>query len=329
METQGKDGVGLDTESIAKQAFQERPTTRAKVIQTEPLDKTGDDPYRLRESIAESTMAVDDERYIRNGRPMTAWNAVGSYILRRRGERVSAEENGYKKTRHWRTKRQYARGKEMDRQLLDKYAYPSTALLSLRVSPGNKSRLTLLKRMKNALDDAIEQLGYRLQRGPGAPFGSDEWEYFTVVAGTRKRGTPHVHIVVYCNGAVHQSELEPVVEKFVEKCPDAPDSMRGNKPEEGAVEIRGLGHEDIPRIDDVPEESAVSTYVLRQLPHLQPVGEMALDQLLHSSTVDAWQGQAFRRSNYEVWDDAEVPAQEKISEVDPTLSSADGLAAFV
>jgi hypothetical protein len=218
----------------------------------------------------------------------------------------------------------------MDRQLLEEYTFPSIALLSLRVSPGEKSRLTLLNRMKEAIDAAIDQLGYRLQRGPNAGFESDEWEYFAVVAGTKKQATPHLHIVVYCDGAVDQSEFEPVVEKFVEKCPDAPDSMHGNEPDDGAIKIRGLGNGEIPRMDDNPKESAASTYALGQLPHLQSVGEMALDELLHSSTTDAWEGHVFRRSNYQVWDDdEEESAQEEISEVAPTQSSADVLAAFM
>jgi hypothetical protein len=324
------DHVGLDPESVAEQALQERPTTRDNIIQPEPLDTTGEDPYRLREPIADLMGDVSDGRYLQSDQPMTAWNAVGSYIRRRRGESVSAEKHGFKKTRHWRANRQYARGKEMDRQLLEEYTFPSIALLSLRVSPGEKSRLTLLNRMKEGIDAAIGQLSYRLQRGPNAGFESDEWEYFAVVAGTEKQATPHVHIVVYCDGPVHQSEFEPVVKKFVEKCPDAPDSMRGNKPDDGAIKIYGLGNGEIPRVDDNPKESAASTYVLGQLPHLQSVGEMALDELLHSSTTDAWKGRAFRRSNYTVWDDDEEEApQDVISEVDPTQSSADGLAAFV
>jgi len=182
--------------------------------------------------------------------------------------------------------------------------------------------------MKDAMDAAIDQLGYRLQRAPDAPFDSDRWQYFAVVAGTDKRATPHLHVMVYCDGAVQQSWFEPVVEKFVEKCPDAPDSMHGNNPEEGAVEIRGLGYEDIPLASRDPKESAGATYVLGQLPHLRPVNEMALDRLLHSSTVDAWQGHAFRQSDYEVWDDEGKPTEEEVSEVEPT-QSPDGLAALM
>jgi hypothetical protein len=329
MGLQREDSVGEGPESRGKEAFKERPTTHASSLQSEPLDTSVEDCYRLREPMADSNTAVNDERYLFEESPMTAFQGVGTYIQRRHGENASAEKHGYYKTRHWRAKRQYARGKAMDRQLLDEFRFPSTILLSLRVSPGDKSRLALLERMKDAIDAAIDQLGYRLQHAPDAPFNADEWQYFAVVAGTDGRATPHLHIVVYCDGAVQQSWFEPVVEKFVEKCPDAPDSMRGNNPDEGAVRIRGLGHGDISRMDDAPSESAVATYVLGQLPHLQSVDDMALDQLLHSSTVDAWKGQAFRRSNYEVWDDEELPAQDEISEVDPTLSPPDGLAAFV
>ena len=329
MAAQAGDSVGRNPESTAEQAFQERPTTRTDNTEPEPLDPSCDDPYRLQEPIANSAAAVDDERYLSSGHPMTAFQTVGSYMQRRHGESVSADKHDFYKTRHWRTKRQYARGKEMDRQLLDEFRWLLTALLSLRVSPGNKSRLTLLERMKDGIDAAIEQLGYRLQRAPDAPFSSDEWQYFAVIAGTREQATPHVHIMVYCDGFVQRSRFKPVVKKFVEKCPDASDSMRGNNPDKGALRVRGIGYEDIPRMDDASNESAGATYVLSQLPHLRPTYEMALDQLLHSSTVDAWQGDAFRRSNYQVWDDEEEPTAEEISEVDPTVSPADGLAAFM
>lgn len=323
MEQQGRDNVGDAPESTAVQAFQERPPTHGDV-QPEPLDTSGDDPYRLRKPIADSAAAVDDERYTVDISPMTAFQAVGSYLRRRHGESVSAERNGFKKTRHWRAKRRYAKGKAMDRQLLEEYRFCSTALITLRVSPGNKSRVTLLERMKDGIDAAIDQLGYRLQRAPGAPFDADNWQYFAVIAGTDHQATPHLHIVVYCDAHVQRDWFEPVVEKFVEKCPDAPDSMRGNEPNHGAVKVCGPGYDDIPRMDDAKNESAVSTYVLGQLPHLPPADEMPIDRLLHSSTVDAWEGHAFRRSEYEVWDDE--PTRQEISDVDPTLSLVDELA---
>lgn len=316
----GSDNVGGTPESAstAEEAVRKRPSTRAGHSQPEPLDESVEDCYRLHEPIADSAAAVGDDRYLCDGEPKTAFDSIGSYIERRHGESVSAQENGFWKTRHWRAKLRYAKGKEMDRQLLSDYELPTIALLSLRVSPGDRSRLTLLAGMEEAIEAMIKQLRYRLQTARAAPFSAGEWEYYVVVAGTDTRATPHIHVMVYCDGGILRSELDPVAEKFVEKCPYAPDDMTGNKPEEGAVKVRGLVQDDIPRMDDKPAESAGSTYVLSQLPHLQTVDKMALDELLHSSTVDAWQGQAFRRSNYSLWEDDEEPSVEEISEITPT-----------
>jgi hypothetical protein len=130
--------------------------------------------------------------------------------------------------------------------------------------------------------------------------------------------------LVYCDGDISRQRFAPVVEKFVEKCPFAPDDMRGNSPDGGAISLRGNGADKIPRMDGEPAESAGSTYVLTQLPHLRDVDEMARDELLHSSTVDAWDGDAFRKSQYTVWDDAEQPSAEEVSGVEPTLSAEMG-----
>ena len=48
---------------------------------------------------------------------------------------------------------------------------------------------------------------------------------------------------------------------------------------------------------------------------------MKLDELLHSVTVDAWDGRAFRKSHYTVWDDE--PESEEISAVEPTSSASE------
>jgi len=321
------DNVGASPESTSPDEripFEERPTTRADGCHPEPLDDSMEDCYRLHEPIADARSTVGDDRYLEDGQPMTAFEAVGSYIKRRHGENVSAEKHGFHKTRQWRRKRQYALGKAMDRQLLDAYDEPTTALLSLRVSPANRTRLTLLDGLHEAIEPTIAQLRYRLQGATDAPFSSDEWEYFAVIAGTEERATPHLHILVYCDGNVSRQRFAPVVEKFVEKCPFAPDDMRGNSPEGGAISLRGNGADEIPRMDGEPAESAGATYVLTQLPHLQDVDEMARDELLHSSTVDAWGGDAFRKSQYMVWDDAEELSAEEVSAVEPTLSAEKG-----
>jgi len=319
-----EDNVGASPESTSPDEdipFEERPTTRADGCKPEPLDDSVEDCYRLHEPIADAPSIVGDYRYLEDGQPMTAFEAVGSYIKRRHGENVSAEKHGFHKTRQWRRKRQYALGKEMDRQLLDAYENPTTVLLSLRVSPGDRGRLTLLNGLHEAIDATIEQLRYRLQEVPDAPLSSEEWEYFVVIAGTEERATPHLHILVYCDGDISRKRFAPVVEKFVAKCPFAPDDMRGNSPEGGAISLRGNGGDEIPRMDGEPAESAGATYVLAQLPHLRDVDEMARDELLHASTVDAWNGDAFRKSQYTVWDDEEQPSAEVVSGVEPTLSA--------
>lgn len=318
------DDVGASPESTPSDEeipFEERPTTRADGCKPEPLDDSVEDCYRLHEPIADAPSMVGDDRYLEEGQPMTAFETVGSYIKRRHGENVSAEKHGFKKTRQWRRKRQYALGKTMDRQLLDEYDEPTTALLSLRVSPADRGRLTLLNGLHEAIEPTIEQLRYRLQEAADAPFSSDEWEYFAVIAGTEERATPHLHILVYCDGDISRKGFAPAVEKFVEKCPFAPDDMRGNSPDGGAISLRGNGSEEIPRMDGEPAESAGATYVLAQLPHLQDVDEMARDELLHSSTVDAWEGNAFRKSQYTVWDDEEELSGEEVSDVEPTSSA--------
>ncbi len=318
------DDVGASAESTSPDEeipFEERPTTRADGCHPEPLDDSVEDCYRLREPIADAPSIVGDDRYLENGEPMTAFEAVGSYIKRRHGENVSAEKHGFHKTRQWRRKRQYALGKAMDRQLLDAYDEPTTVLLSLRVSPAERGRLTLLDGLHKAIEPTIEQLRYRLQEAPDAPLSSDEWEYFAVIAGTEERATPHLHILVYCDGDISRQRFAPAVEKFVAKCPFAPDDKRGNSPDGGTISLRGNGGDKIPRMDGEPAESAGATYVLTQLPHLQDVDEMARDELLHSSTVDAWDGDAFRKSQYTVWDDEEELSAEEVSGVEPTSSA--------
>ena len=318
------DNVGASAESTSPDEnilFEGRPTTRADGGKPEPLDDSVEDCYRLHEPIAEAPSIVGDDRYLEDGQPMTAFEAVGSYIKRRHGENVSAEKHGFKKTRQWRRKRQYALGKEMDRQLLDAYDEPTTALLSLRVSPADRGRLTLLNGLHEAIDPTLEQLRYRLQGAVDAPLSSDEWEYFAVIAGTEERATPHLHILVYCDGDISRQRFAPAVEKFVVKCPFAPDDKRGNSPDGGAISIRGNGSDKIPRMDGEPAESAGATYVLAQLPHLRDVDEMARDELLHSSTVDAWDGDSFRKSQYTVWDDEEELSMEEVSGVAPTSSA--------
>lgn len=243
---------------------------------------------------------MSSDRYLSDGEPVTAFEAVGKYIEKRHGQNVSADKHGYHQTLHQGARRNYKLGKEMDRELLSRYDNPTTVLLSLRVSPDDWGRLTLLVALQKALGAVVTQLRYRLQEAPDAPFSAHQWEYMAVVAGTRRQATPHLHLLVYCDGDVSREVFFPVVEKFIKTCEFAPWDGRGNSVEDGTISIRGNGEDTVPRMDDAPGESLASTYVLTQLPHLRAVDDMALDELLHGSTVDAWGGRCFRKSQYSV-----------------------------
>lgn len=294
----------------------------------EPLDDGVSDCYALYEPITTNPDLVDKNRYLRDdGQPMTHFDTVGSYIEQRHSEGTTAKRYGWTKGRQYYAKQQYRRGMGADRQLLAEYENPTTVLLSLRMSPPNAGRLTMLTVLKTAADATITQLRYRLQNAPDASCEPNEWEYMAVFAGTEQRATPHLHIYVWVDGDVSQARFEPVVEKYVKTCEFAPDDGRGNRLGDGTVCVRGNGDDDVPRVDDevldptnceyAGENSPGGVYALTQLPHLRDVDEMARDELLHSATIDAWGGQAFRTS----------VSESKIKDeflADNPVSSADG-----
>jgi len=285
----------------------DRPATRNDGCSPEPLDDEVPDCYALRVPITTDADTVDKDRYLRDdGEPMTHFDAVGSYIEQRHSEGTTAKRHGWTKDRRYYAKQQYKRGMALDRQLLTEYENPTTVLLSLRMSPPDAGRLTMLASLKTAADSTITQLRYRLQNAPDAPFEADEWEYMAVFAGTEERATPHLHIYVWVDGDVSRERFKPVVNKYVETCEFAPDDGRGDCPDDGAVRVQGNGDDDVPRVDDdvldptdceyAGRNSQGAVYVLTQLPHLRAVDEMTRDELLHSATIDAWSGQAFRSS---------------------------------
>jgi len=260
--------------------------------------------------MADNADLVDKNRYLDdNGKPMTHFDAVGSYIEQRHSEGTTAERHGWKKGRQYYAKQQYRRGMALDRQLVTEYEDPTTVLLSLRIPPADTGRLTLLTALKTAADATITQLRYRLQNAPDAPCDPNDWEYMAVFAGTEERATPHLHIYVWVDGDVSRERFQPVVDKFVQTCKFAPDDGKGNRPNKGAVSTRGNGDDEVPRVDDDilnPTEckyegrnSQGAVYVLTQLPHMSKVDRMARDELLYSATMDAWDGMAFRASKAE------------------------------
>jgi hypothetical protein len=282
-------------------SWQQRPTTGSSGCGPEPLDDSSD-CYRLREPIAEDPDLVDKGRYLSvDGEPMTHFDAVGSYIEQRHSEGTTAQRYGWKKGRQYYARRQYARGMALDRQLLSQYDDPTTALLSLRISPPDAGRLNMLEAVGDGADVAIDQLRYRLQYAPDASFEADEWEYLAVFAGTKLQATPHFHLYLWTDGDLGRDQLDPVVQTFVNECEFAPDDGTGNGLDDGAVRVRGDGDDTVPLVDDdghdyVGTNSQGAVYVLTQLPHLADVDGMARDELLHSAVVDSWSGRPFRCS---------------------------------
>lgn len=276
---------------------------------TEPLD-SDDDFLALQEPIALDREACHPE-YIEGGEPLLAGEAVERYVEERRGENTSADRYGFERGRQWHDRRNYARGKEMDRQLLEAYENPTTALLSLRVEWSVESRITLLEGLSDALEPTFSALRYRLDKH------TDSYQWMCVLAGTRQYATPHAHIFVWTEGDVSREALAPVVERFIESCEYAPSSGRGDLPAGGAIRIRGTEATDtIPRTDD--GGSAGATYTLAQLAHLPAVDEMEYDERLWASTVRGWDGgNHFRKSSFDVWDDGEPESEETVVDFAP------------
>lgn len=117
-----------------------------------------------------------------------------------------------------------------------------------------------LDALHDALTDVLAALRYRLR--------DCNWEYVRVTAGTDHFATPHIHIYVWIKGRAEFAELEPVVEKFVEKCRLAPSDGFGNCTSEGALT---LSHR--PEVTDSGETAGMK-YVGTQLPHIEYVEQM-------------------------------------------------------
>jgi hypothetical protein len=270
----------------------------------EPLD--GGDFLAIEEPIALNRDKCHLE-YVKDTEPLSAGEAIERYVEERHGESTSANRHGYR-GRQWYDNRNYKMGKEMDRQLLEAYENPTTALISLRVERVVPNRVSLLRELSVAFEPTLDALRYRLNKH------TDRWEWMLVLAGTRQYATPHAHIYVWAEADLARKALVPVVERFVESCKYAPADMRGNSIEGDTISIRGTDQTDtIPRTDD--GGSAGATYALTQLAHLADVDSMNFDELLWASTVRASEGvHHFRKSSYDVWDEGEEPEPEEVVE---------------
>jgi hypothetical protein len=301
----------------------DRPATNGSGCHSYPEPLDDPDPESTVDPDPESTVDPDPDDWLGLSSPITSDpslvgkvdyldddgdildtdGAVRAYIGKRHGERTSAERHGMTDTLHSRAESRYSRGKQMDRHAYDNFDDLSTVMISLRVSPTTRERLTMLSALHDALGPTMDAIRYRLQTAPDAPVDHDEWEYIVVFSGTRERATPHVHIYLWIDADVSRGRFRPAVETFVNKCDFAPDDGYGNNPQDGTISVRGNGDDVVPTMDDAPDESAGATYVLKQLPHHADVDRMCRDELLHSMTCDAWSKNVFRWSSLgdEIW----------------------------
>lgn len=185
----------------------------------EPLDPALDDSGTIHESRRSARLGAKCHRqnvpsiYVSNeGQYLKSWKqARRAYRRHRIGEFHSPMQTML----HRRSRQHYRRFLEPDRRLQEMYQNFTTALISRRVPPLLKetyvSSLVTLDALMDALTPVMDALRYRLR--------DYEYEYARLVAGTDEFAAPHIHIYVWIDGRPTFGELEPVVEKFVEKCP--------------------------------------------------------------------------------------------------------------
>jgi len=248
----------VDTEDVESQLRLDEP---------EPLDPAYDNSGEIHE-IRESTKLGDESHqndipsiYISDGSNIKSWKQSRRAYRR---HRIGQLNSPVPTTLHRRSKKDYRRFLETDRQLQKRYDNLSTALISLRVPPVMEGAyippLSVLDALMDSMSDVMNTLRYRLR--------DYDWEYSRVVAGTDEFATPHIHIYLWIDGTPTFEELQPLVEKFVEKCPLAPPEGMGNRAREGALTLRhkhGLTESG---------ETAGIVYMASQLPHIAYTADM-------------------------------------------------------
>lgn len=238
-----------------------------EIEEVEPLDPPLDDSGTIHEKRHSTKLGSEGHRkqvpaiYTSDDDSLKSWKqARRAYRRHRIGEFHSPKPT----TLQRRSRQDYRRLLETDRQLQETYQSLSTALISLRVPPmrnGSYSPpLATLDSLMDSLEDVMAALRYRLRKY--------DWEYARVVAGTDEFATPHIHLYLWVDGQPAFEELEPVVDKFVEKCSIAPDDGHGNRAREGALTLQYQ--------QDLTEsgETAGIVYVASQLPHIAYEAEM-------------------------------------------------------
>lgn len=235
--------------------------------EAEPLDPPLDNSGTIHEKRYSTKLGSQSHRkqvpriYTSDGGSLKSWKQARRTYRR---HRIGEFHSPHPTTLHRRSRQDYRRLLETDRQLQEQYQSFSTALLSLRVPPVvNESYLppiAILDALMDSLEDVMAALRYRLN--------GYNWEYARVVAGTDEFATPHIHIYLWIDGRPDFEELAPAAEKFVEKCSLAPDDEYGNRAREGALTLRNEQE-----LTDSGETSGI-VYVASQLPHIGYHDEM-------------------------------------------------------
>lgn len=211
--------------------------------------------------------------------PTTLGEAQNAIAERLVGE---AANDGWHDTRRSRTRYAFKRILHSDRKFRQKFDDFHTALVSLRVCPEDWPLATLFDSVASVGRDAIKRINHYL----------DDWGYASVMAGTDRYGTPHLHVLFWVDGEVTPETFEPMVNYFVTNCPFAPSDGTGNRIEEGAVTVRGPRQElarakiDDEKIEKYGACTAGAHYVANQLPYLAFPAEATQAELWFDAAAD-------------------------------------------
>jgi len=134
------------------------------------------------------------------------------------------------------SKMTYARIKDFERGMFAEYDDPTLVFLTMTTSTTTSTGrprcpFGVLDEIVDSWSDGVR---YELSKSMGAErkkdtyhgFGGDEWEYLRILEPTTENGYgpsgyPHQHVVVVVDGDVTQERFESVIDKHLEKAPNA------------------------------------------------------------------------------------------------------------
>jgi hypothetical protein len=294
--------------------------------EVEPLDPDTDYSDGTSENILLASQSylhqLSDKLTAGDGsRPQTLPEARETY----RTELRESSESEYYCDRKKRADQHYNKLLQTDRFKLAEYDTPYTVMLSLRVDPVVDGvripTVNLFEAVKATWPSIRQKLRYQLTGCRDDPLN---YEYAVVVAGTDHWATPHLHIYVWVDGHVNESDFRPVVDTFVDKCDYAPDDGTGNRVEGRAVTIRRPDTQEFATdevrhdlLDSRGPATAGAHYVASQLPHISHPEDATESELLHGATTVAAPSNAVHFSRG-CWTEGD-------GEVPPTIDDSDVL----